>query len=332
LSGLLFLAFGGCSRKQDDKAKQEGTTPVMSSDAELQRLTKLISQEPGNPDYLFQRASAFLSRKKFQNALNDITLAVGIDSMRKDFFMVKAEAHFGLVQVPQAIEAFQKVLQLDPSSVDANLKLAELHLYLREYQQCLTYLNNTLKIDKNKAKAYFIKGFVYKETGDTARAISSFQTCTEIEPQNYDAFIQLGILYAKQGNKLALQYYDNAIKLKPQSTEAYYNRGLFLQETGEYNKSVEDYYTILKIDPNYKDAHFNLGYIHLAYLKVYRQAIKHFSDAIACDKDYIEAYYNRAISYENLGDVSSAAKDYRQALSIYPQYKLAQEGLKRVEN
>jgi len=95
---------------------------------------------------------------------------------------------------------------------------------------------------------------------------------------------------------------------------------------------TEDYFLILKIDPQYKDAHFNLGYIHLAYLKVYRQAIKHFSDAINCDKDYIEAYYNRGISYENLGDVQAAAKDYREALSIYPQYKLAQEGLKRVEN
>jgi len=325
-SSVLFPACGG--KKGEEKKPEASVQPA----SELERLNQLIAKDSRNPDYLVQRARIYNSQKQFQNALNDMNAAIGLDSTRAELWMVKADALFGLVQVPLAMEAFKKVISLDPKSIEPYLKLAELSLYIKEYQQTLNYANGALKIDSKKTKAYFIKGFVYKETNDTARAISSFQTCVEQEPQYYEAHMQLGILYAAKKNKLALQYYDNALRLKPNSIEALYDRGMFYQEAEDYNKAMEDYNAILRIDPKNKEACFNLGYIHLAYLKVYRQAILHFTQAIRCDSNYLEAYYNRGISFENLGDIDHAAADYRKALAIYPKYELARKGLERVRN
>jgi tetratricopeptide (TPR) repeat protein len=144
--------------------------------------------------------------------------------------------------------------------------------------------------------------------------------------------MQLGVLFSAKKNKLAVQYYANALRLNPKSIEALYDRGMFYQENGEMNKAIEDYTSITQIDPNYKDAHYNLGYIHLVYLKVYDQAIKHFSDAIRCDPYFVQAYYNRGLCYENLGDVAAASKDFNKAISIMPTYKLAIDALKRVNS
>ena len=107
---------------------------------------------------------------------------------------------------------------------------------------------------------------------------------------------------------------------------------MFFQESEDYKKAMQDYHAILKIDPRNKLAYFNLGYIHLAYLKVYNQAITHFSDAIRCDTIYVEAYYNRGVSFETLGDIEHAAADYRKALSIFPRYEAAINGLRRVDH
>jgi len=63
---------------------------------------------------------------------------------------------------------------------------------------------------------------------------------------------------------------------------------MFYQEHDELNSAIEEYTNILKIDPKYKAAHYNLGYIHLVYLKVYDVALKHFSNAILCDPNYAE--------------------------------------------
>ena len=119
----------------------------------------------------------------------------------------------------------------------------------------LKYANEALRKDDRLAKAYFIKGFVYKETKDTANAISSFQTVVELDPDNYDAYILLGNIFSKRGNPIALQYFGDALRIRPSSTEAFYNRGLFLQDAGKLDAAVADYTTLLKLDPGYSDAH-----------------------------------------------------------------------------
>ena len=53
-----------------------------------------------------------------------------------------------------------------------------------------------LKIDETIAKGYFLKGMCYKESGDTTRAISSFQTACEQDNQYYDAYVETGRLFA----------------------------------------------------------------------------------------------------------------------------------------
>jgi tetratricopeptide (TPR) repeat protein len=166
---------------------------------------------------------------------------------------------------------------------------------------------------------------------DTAKAVASFQKAVEQDPEYYHAYIQLGILYATKNSPLAVDYYNNALKKNPNSIEARYGLGMFYQENEEYNKAIIEYDSILRIDPKYKQAHYNLGYIHLVYLKVYNQAVKHFTAAIECDAKYAEAYYNRGYSYELMGDIMNAKTDYTKALELRSNYEKAITGLNRVD-
>lgn len=335
IPGIIFIfAFAllfSCNQKKAEE-KKEIPHSVYSVSSELDRLTKEIVANPQNGDAYYLRSKIYVGEKNFKKAYADINQAVQLDSFKVDFLMQLADIQFANMMIPQAIQTFQKCTALNPKSIDSFLKLAELHLYIKKYKESIQYANEALKIDKHNGKSYFIKGFVFKETGDTAKAISSFQTCVEQEPDNYDAYMQLGILNGARKNALAVQYYSNALRLKPKSIEALYARGLFYQDNLDYNKAIEDYTTILQIDPNYKDAHFNLGYIHLVYLKVYDQAIRHFTDAIQCDQYYAQAFYNRGLCYENIGNTATAEADFRKALGIFPTYKLAIDGLKRVKN
>ena len=333
LPGILFLTalsvLYSCKQKQQEEKKSvpQATSTI---EPEADQLTKEINANPKNADAYYRRAKIYVGQKKFKLASTDIGQAVQLDSLNVNYLLVQADVMFSSMMFPQAVETFKKCIALNPKNTEVFLKLAELHLYIKKYGESIQYANDALKIDKHIGKAYFIKGFVYKETGDTVRAMSSFQTCVEQEPDNYDAYMQLGILYGAKKNKLAPQYYANALRLKPKSIETLYDRGLFYQDNNELNKAIEDYTAILQIDPNYKDAHYNLGYIHLVYLKVYDQAIKHFTDAIRCDQFFVQAWYNRGLCYESLGNIAAAAEDFKQALKIYPTYKLAIKALKRV--
>jgi tetratricopeptide (TPR) repeat protein len=319
VTALLFFSCG-------EKKPQQKSSPANITPADA--LTEQIAKEPGNADLYFQRAKWNLSTKKIKAAENDILKAISIDSTKSNYHLLKADICFAGFHIMEAENAFKKTIALDPNNIDAYLKLAELNLYTKKYEDAIMNANEALRIDKHRSKAYFIKGFVYKETKDTLRAISSFQTCVEQDPGYYDAIIQLANLYATHNDPIALQYYNNALKLQPHSVEALYDRGLFYQNTGQVEKAVKDYNELLKIDPTYGFAYFNIGFIAMKFEKDYPKAVTYFTSALTNEAHYVEAYYNRGICYEKLGEIQKAKADYNEALNIYPTYDLAKKALK----
>lgn len=327
---LVLLAVFVISCGNNEKKKVEATTND-SVPAELALLNKQIADDPDNPDLYNNRAKYYSENQKFDEALSDINKALILDSTKAEYFLTLSDIYFGTGKIKNCQAAIQKSINIDPECSDGLLKMAELNLYFKEYDKTIEYVNKTLDVDKVNAKAYFIKGMTYKEKGDTAKAIANFITATDQDNEYYHAFMQLGIIFATRHNKLAEDYYNNALKLNPKSIEALYGLGMYYQETADYKKAITAYDSILTINPKYKQAHFNLGYIHLVYLQVYSQAIKHFTNAINCDPDYAEAYYNRGYSYELSGNVISAKADYTKALELKSNYQKAIDGLNRID-
>jgi tetratricopeptide (TPR) repeat protein len=142
--------------------------------------------------------------------------------------------------------------------------------------------------------------------------------------------MQLGILHAARRNELCVSYYNNAIRVNPGMPEAYYALGYYYQETGRYNEALSTYDSMLKIAPDNAAAWYNKGYIQLLYNKNPEDAITCFSQAITYEPRYSDAYYNRGYAYELKKNIDGAEKDYRNALSIDPENKLAKAGLKRL--
>ena len=96
------------------------------------------------------------------------------------------------------------------------------------------------------------------------------------------------------------------------------------------NRARKEYRDIVDLDPNNAAASFNQGYIHLEYLQDYDSAVHHFSLAIEALPYYHQAFFNRGLANESLGRDADAELDYREALSIKPDYTAAALALERV--
>jgi tetratricopeptide (TPR) repeat protein len=326
-SATIFFSSCGNSKKTDDIK----TVVADSISPEIAAINTKIKADPDNPVLYNQRAILLVEKSKLDEALADIRTALNYDSSKAPYFLTLSDVYFAMGKVKNCKNSIEKALELDPKSADADLKYAELNLYFKDYKATMEYINKALEIDKINAKAHFMKGMTYKETGDTAKAVSCFQTAVDQDPEYYHAYIQLGILFSIKKNPLAIDYFNNAIKLNPKSTEARYGLGMFYQNTEDYEKAVIVYDSILRINPKYKNAHYNLGYIKLVYLKSYSQAIENFTNAILCDPKYAEAYYNRGYCYELSGDVANAKADYNKALELRPNYEKPIEELNRLD-
>ncbi|MEM6613473.1 MAG: tetratricopeptide repeat protein, partial [Cyanobacteria bacterium P01_C01_bin.72] len=73
---------------------------------------------------------------------------------------------------------------------------------------------------------------------------------------------------------------------------------------------------VIKIQPDYTDAYINRGLIY-ATLGEYEKAIVDYDQAIQLQPDYANAYYNRGNTYKKLEDKQAAIRDYQKAAELY---------------
>ncbi len=326
----ILISLASCNVGGEKKETQVTDTTSVKTPQELKELNTLLLANPGNAELLNKRAKYYFNKNNFNDCLTDITNAIKSDSTKSDYYLTLSNVLFVNNQTGKSKEALEKSIKLDDKNVEAILKLAELYLYVKKNDKSIEYINMALKIDKYNAKAYFMKGMNFKQKHDTAKAISSMQTAVEQDQQYYNAYVQLGLLCAAKHNPLAPQYYKNALRINPKSTEAWYDLGKYYQDEGDWNNALSSYNSLLSIDPSYKFAQYNIGVVYFTGLKKNSDAIEHFTEAIIIDPKYVAAYYARGVVYKEMKNARKAKADFDACIANSPDYEPALEILKEM--
>jgi len=299
---------------------------------ELSLLFSEVEKSPNNPEVYINRANYYIKNRKTEGFLDsafvDSYKALRLDSLNPQRYIFLSDLFFmeGLFENCEEIleSAYTKI----PKSIDVMMKLAELHLLYQRYSEMNEILNNALEIDSRNPVAYFMRGFALKEQGDTLNAIRNFNKAVEQNPQYFDAYIELGLMYHARHNPLALDYYNNALNINPQSIEALYDKALFYQETNEIQKAKETYQMLIQFDERSAWAYHNLGWIALEKDHDYEEAVKQFNFALNIEPNFVEALYNRGAAYERMGKKQQAIESYNNAVKINGEFTLAIDRLK----
>jgi tetratricopeptide (TPR) repeat protein len=298
---------------------------------ELKAVNAELLADPNNAALYYKRGQIYFKNNDMEAAKNDAVRAVKIDSLKPEYFILLSDVYFASNQTRFSKEVLERCVRANPGSIEANLKLAELYFYVQKHKESIQYIDNALRINENTAKGYFLKGMNFKEMGDTALAISSFQTTVEQDNEYLDAYLELGTLLTLKKNALALEYLKTALKMKPGNSDVMYEIGMYYQQAKNYPAAMESYKALLSKDPKYKKAYYNMGAIDLYANKDYKQAIKHFTNAINADPNYADAYFARGVCYEELKDRTNAIADYQMAIQLDPQHSFAIENLNALE-
>lgn len=313
----------------DSEVKSSGNSSAVSSN--LDSLNKLISSSPNNPDLLHSRAKYHLSKQDFSSALVDMVSVLKLDSSKSDYYLTMSDIYFFTHKTSASKAALEKCISVDSNNVGCLMKLAELWFYVKKYDQAIVYLNKVLRRDVYNAKAYYMKGYVFKETGDTLAAISSLKTAVQQDRNHYDSYMQLGLLYSTKLDPIAVEYYLNALRIRPSSQETMYAIGKFHQDNKDWPRAIESYNSLLTVNPKHFSANYNLGVINGEYLKNYDESLKFFENAISSDPNDARGYAGRGWVYEQTEKKDLAIADYKKALEIDPELVIASEGIKRVK-
>jgi tetratricopeptide (TPR) repeat protein len=323
------LCLFSCKQNSDTEVVDERRTDSLLNlinTPELKAINQKILDNPDDATLYNDRAKLYLKYKQYEDAISDAKRAIRIDSMNAQFYLTEADIFFASNETRNAKDVLELVVKKFPENTEGLLKLGELYYFVKQYENAFAKINQALKMNESLAKAYFLKGSIYKEIGDTVKAVSSLITAIEQDNQNYGAFLELGIIYASQGNPLALEYYNNALRIKPNSTEALYAKAKLLQDINKLDEAVLVYKFIVKQDSSHVASLYNLGAIEFANNNI-NQAMDYFTQAIQFNPTYAEAYFARGACYQELKDKNNAYSDYNMCLQLKPNYGPAVDGL-----
>ncbi|MFO7789601.1 MAG: tetratricopeptide repeat protein [Bacteroidales bacterium] len=334
---LLMVTVVSCNQSgKDSKDNKNGEagqeSDIVSDSLSIEQLSEKIRETPRNAVLFRKRAEMYAEKGETEKAIDDLNVALKLDSVTKSTYYKLIDQHMNLGQSGKAKEAAKACLEVHPNDKESLLRLAQIYYYVKEYNKALSYIREIKKHNKQDADTYFIQGLIYRESEKPDLAINAFQRTIEYDDEFIAAYVMLGKMLSDANDPLAGEYYKAGLRKAPDNVELHYNTGFYLQQNDMIDSALNHYqYIIDSIDDKHYGAHYNTGYIALVYQNDYNKAIAEFTEAINIDSTSHKAYYNRGYAHELKGELKEARADYNKSLEFKENYSLAIEALNMLD-
>lgn len=184
--------------------------------------------------------------------------------------------------------------------------------------------------EKMKAEIEGVRGKVEKLAEEAEKS--------KEEAQKAEQAAKASELFSKAYNEKdvdkQIELYTEVLKISPNDTIAYYNRGCAYYDKKDYDKAIGDYDQAIRIKPDHADAYNNRG---VAYHDKgdYDKAIENYNQATEIRPNDPVICYNRSLAYCYKGDINKALDDLTRSIVFNPNdndYKIGLEIVQKLQH
>lgn len=325
---VLMIFLWSCKNHTENK-NTDAANPVFQSDANLKKITDAINSSPKDAALYYERGEMLHKMQQDTLALKDLKAAAKLDSTKAEYQSAVGDLLFEDKDITGSVEWLRKAIALNPGDKKTHLKIAKLFLYIKKYPEGFEEINKALRADAFDPEGYFLKGMIYKELKDTAKAISTFLTAVEVSPDYRDAVIQLGLLYSAKKDSVALKYFDKALRIDSADVFPWFAKGVFYQQNKNLKMAEEEYKACVLRDRHYANAYFNMGSLYMDEDSI-KKAWRQYDIVTKIDPGNPTAYYDRGLCSEMMDSIKNAIEDYRLASALDSTYKSPKDALARL--
>ncbi len=312
--------------------------------------------------------------------------SASVQAQVESSYLIKAEQLVSKQEYHKALSLFEQALKANPQSFAAAYRMAEVYADLKENKLGILYCNLAMdilknfrleayrslelpghkdnaqrrreKIDQDLSALHHLKGKLRREQQEMAMAQDDFESATHLDPDNAEAWTDLGLLHFQEGRTLMsidalgkAYRADTALFAPVYNLALVYHRSLVLDSAiFYYEKSVEiedkaPNKTFLKLGDLYLEKN-HVGKAEEAYTRhiqrdsssiaaIYKratlrsqqkrdeEALKDWNRVLSLDTRDADAYRNRGLSKLSLGDYNGAIIDFTASLHYKPSKNLA---------
>jgi tetratricopeptide (TPR) repeat protein len=154
------------------------------------------------------------------------------------------------------------------------------------------------------------KAIATHAAGNIAAAQALYLSLLETSPDDHVALHFLGVSYVQQGRpENGIPLIERALSLQPDYPDAHFNLGCALQASNRLDEAAACYRRALAVNPGHAGAQLNLGNA--------LQALNRHAEAIACYQRTLELRPDDADAHNNWGNSLQALGRHEQAIDCY---------------
>src|SRR5262249_17353958 len=177
-----------------------------------------------------------------------------------------------------------QAIKVDPTHVHAYNGLGHALRRQRKWPEAINAYNKLIEIDPNYPYAYTSLANALRRHNKLPEAIAAFNKAIEIDPNDVWAYSGLGNVLGDQKKwPEAIDAHNRAIKIDPHVADFHSDLGVALAEQGKVPEAIHALNQAIKIDPNFARAHYCLG-VALRSQKKLDQGIAAYRRAATLEK------------------------------------------------
>jgi len=215
-----------------------------------------LDSNPYSPTILNNLGYVQYRLKKYGDALENFQKATDSDPKFGRAYNNAALVYEARGQIEEASRFYRQAINVDPSLYQAYINLGDLYIRNQDMQNAHAVLNQAIEMAPKEPHAYFKLGALYGRVRDYEKAEEFFTKGSRLGTPQASDYINWGNIYfATERPERALEMYRQAVRQKPDFTQAYFNMAITFQRYGISPDSVRLYLNkTLGLNPNHPQA------------------------------------------------------------------------------
>jgi len=230
----------------------EETTEALESFMTLIKMMELFNI-PLKSDHYLARASYFIKKAKYKNALKDIERSLELNPNSQTALASKSLCLYNMDRADKAENIIDRAIDINPNTSYTWQIKAIILAEIKKYNEGIIAINKAIELGKNVAATYEIKGYLLNKLGENEEALENLNKATELKPIYYQAWFYKACVLMELGKeKEAFEAFDKAIELKPTHALLWYRKSRMYSTKNDKKKMLIDLSVAVKLDPELK--------------------------------------------------------------------------------
>ncbi|HXT24176.1 MAG TPA: FG-GAP-like repeat-containing protein [Candidatus Eisenbacteria bacterium] len=166
----------------------------------------------------------------------------------------------------------------------------------------------------------FTYGVALFQHGYLDQAAESFKQVVAVQPENAEAYYNLGTLYLRKNDlQQAGEYLQQTVKLRSEYPEAWNNLGMIAGQQSRFDDAIRSFQRSLDQRPDYVTALLNLGNVYRRQGNM-AESSRLLKRALELEPENSEANYSLGMLYARQNDLTQATASLRKSVALRPDY------------